>query len=74
MATASPRDVTAALLAIEQATGDALDARCAEMEARLRAAELEAAAARLSSSTSGEVLPSAPLTSLLPVRTLTISP
>ena len=57
MATASPRDVTAALIAIEQATGDALDARCAQMEARLRAAELEAAAARLSSPSSSEVLP-----------------
>ena len=68
MATATPQDLSSALISIEQAAAAPLDARCAQMEARLRRAELEAAAARLSSPSSNEVLPYILPSFLLPCR------
>ena len=64
MGTAGPQDVAAALLTIEQVTGEAMDSRCEELEAQLRSAELEAQlrSAPLPSSSSSEVLPFSLLT------------
>ena len=55
MGTATPQD-TAAMLAVEEAAGEALEARCAELEARLRAAETEATRSVPLPSSSSEVM------------------